>query len=69
MVSSVACESIINNAGDKKENFILKEEAHRPHRSPDKTVQINKYIKCIKSITYDNIITLIKRRKKTLLTL
>ena len=36
---------------------VLKQEAHGPHRSPEKTVQsIN---------TYDYIITLIKRRKKT----
>ena len=38
----------------------LKQEVHGPHRSPEKTVQINN--------TYDYIITLIKRRiKNTLL--
>ena len=40
---------------------ILEQEAHGPHRSPEKTVQIKN--------TYDYIITLIKRRKKTLLLL
>ena len=40
--------------------MISKQEAHGPHRSSEKTVQINKHI---------YIITLIKRRKITLLTL
>ena len=43
-----------------KKQITKKQEAHGPHRSPEKTVQINN--------TYDYIITLIKRRKKTLLT-
>ena len=38
-------------------SYIIKQEAHGPHHSPEKTVQINKN-------TYDYIITLIKRRKK-----
>ena len=38
-------------------NFIYKQEANWPHRSPEKTVQINDYI-----------ITLFKRRKTPLST-
>ena len=36
-------------------SFQIKQEAHGPHSSPEKTIQIN---------TYDYIITLIKRRKE-----
>ena len=43
---------------NRNRRSIIKQEAHGPHRSPEKTVQINKH---------DYIITLIKRRKKNII--